>query len=85
MVNIRSYLGQVFLHYNILFGVDLVGEWYHVFYIPAISLLILVINTVLGWLLFHKDKVVSYIFQAISVLVQILLLIVGAILVFLNV
>ncbi|PIZ94219.1 MAG: hypothetical protein COX81_04180 [Candidatus Magasanikbacteria bacterium CG_4_10_14_0_2_um_filter_37_12] len=85
IINVHSYIGQVFLHYNILFGVDLVGEWYRVFYIPVISLLILFFNTILGWLLFHKDKVVSYLLHGVAVLVQILLLVVSAILVFLNI
>ena len=32
--NIHSSSGQIFLHYTSLFGVDLVGEWWKIFYLP---------------------------------------------------
>lgn len=75
----------IFLHYNILFGVDYIGEWWKVLYLPAGGLFILIINTILGWLLFAKDKFVAQFLNAISVFCQVFLLIAAALLVFLNV
>jgi len=34
----------LFLHYNILFGVDKIGESWKVFYVPLLGLFILIIN-----------------------------------------
>lgn len=75
----------IFLHYNILFGVDYIGEWWRVFYIPTIGLLILFVNFVIGWVLFSKDKFISVILNAVSVVSGVFLLVIAALLVFLNV
>jgi hypothetical protein len=82
---IRPQEDLIFLHYNILFGVDYIGEWWRVFYIPTIGLLILFINFVIGWVLFSKDKFISVILNAISVISGVFLLVIAALLVFLNV
>lgn len=85
LINIHSNVDQIFLHYNILFGVDLVGSWYQVLTIPIAGLLILLLNAVLGWFLYKQDAFAAYILNAIAVFVNILLLISAALLVFLNV
>ena len=84
-LNIHSHLGQVFLHYNILFGVDLVGPWYMVFALPLAGLLIIFLNAILGWFLYRQDPFAAYILNAIAIFVNVLLLISAALLVFLNV
>jgi len=75
----------IFLHYNILFGVDYVGEWWRVYYLPLTGLFIFITNFFISWLSFHKDKFISIIFQAINLVCQIFLLIAVALLMFLNV
>ncbi len=84
-LNIHPYLDQVFLHYNILFGVDLVGQWYAVFALPLAGLLIIISNAVLGWILYKQDAFAAYALNGIAIFVNILLLIAAALLVFLNV
>ena len=44
LVNIHPTVEQIFLHYNSVFGIDLIGNWWQIFYLPAGGLLILVIN-----------------------------------------
>lgn len=75
----------IFLHYNILFGVDLIGPWYQILYIPIFGLGILLVNALLGWILFNRDKFAAHLLLAGSVICQVFLLIGSAILVFLNV
>jgi hypothetical protein len=75
----------IFLHYNILFGVDLIGPWQKILILPGIGLLVLVANTVLAWMLFNKNKFAAQILHAASVVCQVLLFIGSTILVFLNV
>lgn len=76
---------QVFLHYNILFGVDFVGAWWNVYLLPLTGLFVFIVNFVIGWLLFNKDKFITIILQTVNLISQIFLLIVAALLVFLNV
>ena len=85
VLRIRPQEDLIFLHYNILFGVDYIGEWWRVYFVATTGLIILIINFLLGWLLFNKDKFVSIIMNIVSVVSQIFLLIATAILVFLNV
>ncbi len=82
---IRPREESVFLHYNILFGVDLVGEWWKVLYLPMVGLLIILINVILGWILFGKDKFFAHTLNFISIFCQIFLLIASSLLIFLNV
>ena len=85
LVNIRPELGQVFLHYNVLFGVDLVGEWYQALYVPLIGLCIFIVNTILGWMLYTKDPFASYLLHAVALACEFLLLVAAILIVFLNV
>ncbi|MDP2684023.1 MAG: hypothetical protein Q8P20_03110 [bacterium] len=85
VLRIRPQNESVFLHYNILFGVDYIGEWWRIYIIAFTGLVIFVINFLLGWLLFNKDKFVSILMNIVNVVSQVFLLIATAILVFLNV
>jgi len=82
---IRKQDDPLFLHYTVLFGVDYTGEWYQVFIVPLGGLLILLINFVLGWLLFHKDDFAGYVLNMVSAVAQIILLVTAILLVLLNV
>jgi len=82
---IKPIAEPIFLHYNILFGVDLVGPWWKVLYLPIIGCVILLVNAILGWLLFGRDKFIAQFLNAVTVLCQMFLFIAAALLVFLNV
>jgi hypothetical protein len=75
----------IFLHYNILFGVDYIGEWWRVLFLPIFGLLILLVNFLLGWLLFGRDKLLAYLLNAGALFCQLFLLVAACLLVFLNV
>lgn len=75
----------IFLHYNILFGVDLIGVWWKVYYVPFVGSIIIIINFLLGWILFNKDKFVASLLMFASTVSQVFLLIGALLLVFLNV
>lgn len=81
---IRPQSELIFLHYNILFGVDYIGEWWRVYFMPLTGLLIFILNFVVGWALFHKDKFVSIILNAVNLMCQVLILVASALLIFLN-
>ena len=82
---IRPQDEQIFLHFNVLFGVDLTGAWYQVLTVPIIGLCVLLVNGMLGWYFFGKDKFIGYVLNAVTVISHVFLVIVAMLLVFLNV
>ena len=48
------------LHYNTYFGIDLVGAWYQIFYLPLVSLAVALLNGVVALFVWRRDRVQSY-------------------------
>lgn len=72
------------LHYTIHFGVDFLGRWLSVFVVPLVGLLFLLINTALGWWFWNRVRVLTYVLNVVSVVIQGVLVGVAVLLVFLN-
>lgn len=73
------------LHYNVFFGVDIIGAWWQVFFLPGMGLFILAVNTFLAFLLFaRKERIAAYIFLLASFFVQAGLAISSASLILIN-
>lgn len=49
----------LFLHYNVIFGVDLVGAWWRILFLPLGGLLILFVNYIVAVFIYNKDRIVS--------------------------
>ncbi|MFH0969659.1 MAG: hypothetical protein V1804_04080 [Patescibacteria group bacterium] len=59
------------LHYNVYLGVDIIGGWWQIYFLPAISSLFLVTNTVLAYLFYQKkERLGAYIFLLASFFVE---------------
>lgn len=72
----RFLVGQtesVVLHYNIYFGIDKIGDWQNIYYLPLIGFFIIVINLLLSYWLHFYDKLISYFFLFIALFCQIIL------------
>lgn len=67
----------VILHYNIYFGVDLIGDWYKIYALPLFGLVVFLLNFTLAGLIYHRAKVLSYFLVFVASLVQILLFLAG--------
>lgn len=75
----------IILHYNIYFGVDVIGDWWQVYFLPAIGLLILSVNTVLGYLFYgQKERIAAHLLLLATFIVQIGVSIAVASLLFIN-
>jgi len=74
----------VFLHYNILFGVDLVGSWWRLLLMPILGLVIILINSLLSWLSYQYDKLITMILLWATVIMHILLILATYHIIFLN-
>ncbi|MEW6407449.1 MAG: hypothetical protein AB1465_02035 [Patescibacteria group bacterium] len=62
------------LHFNIYFGIDVIDNWYNIFVIPLLGFLFCLINFFLAGLIFESEKLFSYFLNAVSLFVQILLI-----------
>lgn len=59
------------LHYNIYFGIDLLGPWWYFFILPFAGFATLVINCILSILLYARERVAAYVLSITSCIVQI--------------
>ena len=48
------------LHYNVYFGIDLLGPWYNVFFLPLIGIGLTLINAVMAASIWRWDRIASY-------------------------
>lgn len=74
----------VILHYNIYFGVDLIGEWYKIFYIPATGLACILINTTIAIWMYKREALLSLVLEFSALVIQVLLGIATALLIISN-
>lgn len=56
LVNIHPTTDQLFLHYSTVFGIDLIGDWWKIFYLPGGGLFIFLLNYLLSWYFYSSDK-----------------------------
>ncbi|HPN54867.1 MAG TPA: hypothetical protein PLB52_02935 [Candidatus Moranbacteria bacterium] len=62
----------IILHYNVYFGVDVIGDWWQVYYLPLIGLIILLANTILGYLFYkQKERIVAHLLMLATFIAQI--------------
>jgi len=64
----------IFLHYNIYFGVDLIGEWYWLYFMPLLGIVIFCTNIVLSVLLKKRDNSIRSFIGFVSIVCQCILL-----------
>ncbi|MEI7741526.1 MAG: hypothetical protein WCJ29_03410 [bacterium] len=75
MGGIGAEQSNVALHYSIFFGVDRVGDWKQVFYLPILGGLSLAVNFALAIAMYSSERFVSHALGVISLLVNLLLII----------
>jgi hypothetical protein len=63
----------IILHYNIYFGVDVVGNWKSLFFMPALAAGLLILNLMLSRFFYYKERLVSYLFAATALVLQLLM------------
>lgn len=75
----------IILHYNVYFGVDVIGAWWQIYFLPLIGLLILSVNTLLGYLFYQqKERIVAHLLLLATFIVQICISIAVASLLLIN-
>jgi len=75
----------IILHYNVYFGVDMLGSWKQVYFLPALGLLLLIINLFLSFYFYKKkDRIASYILMIAALMIQLSLLVASASVIIIN-
>jgi hypothetical protein len=64
---------SIILHYNIYFGVDAVGNWKSLFFMPFLAAVLLLLNLVLSRFFYYKERLVSYLFAGAALALQLLM------------
>jgi len=89
MINLAPFgylndFGTIPLHYNLYFGIDLIGVWYLALTIPVIGVLVLICNTIVAYLLYPTDRELSYVVSAMEVVVGAILFAAAIFIILLN-
>jgi hypothetical protein len=66
---------SIFLHYNILVGVDLVGPAWQLYFLTGIGLFTILINFVFGLFAFNEGRLLARLLGVATVILQLLLLV----------
>lgn len=74
----------IILHYNLLFGLDYLGNYSKVFLLPAVGSIILIFNTSLGYYTYSREKLASYFLQFNALTIQIFLFFAGYLIIRVN-
>lgn len=75
---------QIFLHYNILFGVDRIGDWWQIFSLPLLAFSLFLVNAFIAWFFYSRDKIISYFLLISSLIINIFVFLASILLVFIN-
>lgn len=61
---------SIVLHYNVIYGVDLVDRAAFIYMIPAAALLVLILNFLISNYLFGREKLAGYFLNLAGIAVQ---------------
>lgn len=70
----RNLPDTVFLHYSIYFGIDLIGPWYQILFIPLLGLVFFAVNFSLGFVFYKVEKLLGYFLVCSAAFFQFILL-----------
>ncbi len=62
------------LHYNIYFGIDLIGPWWHLYLIPFSGTALICINLVLSFILYTRLRLPARFLVAVAAALQVAVL-----------
>jgi len=63
------------LYYNSIYGVTTSVMWYKLYFIPFSYLVILVLNLLIAWAFFEKERLITYLILFVSIIIGLILLV----------
>jgi hypothetical protein len=73
-LKIKPQANPIYLHYNIYFGVDLIGPWHRAFLMPAVGLLLILINPTIAFFLYKKNSMMAQVLLWLTFIFQLVIL-----------
>ncbi len=73
------------LHYNVHIGVDTVGDWWRIYTVPVVALLVLLVNFGLARFFFRRERALSYMAFGATLLLEGVLFIATIFIILLNI
>ncbi|MFA6973860.1 MAG: hypothetical protein WC238_03965 [Parcubacteria group bacterium] len=75
----------IILHYNVYFGVDMLGDWRQVYILPLLGLILLIINLSLALHFYsQKERIASHILLMATLMLQLSLLVAAISVIIIN-
>ncbi len=65
---------EITLHYNIYFGIDLIGSKWQLFYLPIAGIIIIILNALIALLIYNKNQFMIKILAVSTLLAQLFIL-----------
>lgn len=76
---------NIILHYNVYFGVDLIGDWWQTYILPLMGVVFLLINSVSAFYFYQsKERIASHMLLLAALMIQIGLIIASIGIVLIN-
>lgn len=82
--NIKPGSSSILLHYNVVYGADLIEKSSYLYRIPLLALVLLVFNGILSNAYYKREKLASYFLNFGSLVVQIFFLIATIVIIVAN-
>lgn len=83
-IKIRPGNTNILLHYNIIYGTDLVDKGVYAYLIPGIALAFFVINILAAFFIYQREKLASYFLSMANIPVQVIFFIASIVLILAN-
>jgi len=83
-IKIKPTSNTILLHYNVVFGADLIGKSFYIYLIPAVALALLLINLYVASSFYKKEKLAGYFLNIGSIAVQLIFFVASIVLIFAN-
>lgn len=75
----------IILHYNVYFGVDMLGGWKNLFLLPAVGLILFLINFFLSLYFYkRKERIASYLLLMATLMIQLSLIVASVSVIIIN-
>lgn len=83
-INIRPGNTNILLHYNIIYGTDLVDKGLYAYFIPGLALTFLVVNAAVSFFFYQKEKLSSYFLAMANIPIQMIFFVASIVIILAN-
>lgn len=75
----------IILHYNVYFGVDMMGNYHEVYILPLIGIILFLVNWLLSIFLFDKkERIASYLLLMAALMIQLSMIVASVSVIIIN-